>query len=145
MRPSLPSASLILDALSERHFGTKAEGTGLEPATPCGASDFESDSSPFGYPPRSNLAVARGADKVRRSVGWQLPGRGSVKVARLHAQIAEESREVFQSVDDEVNHALFILQAAVGNPGGTAASNAIESLPDFGANHEVGEARFVLD
>src|SRR5437764_15220767 len=33
-----------------------AEGTGLEPATPCGASDFESDSSPFGYPPGSNVA-----------------------------------------------------------------------------------------
>ena len=57
MRPSLPSASLILDALSERHFGTKAEGTGLEPATPCGASDFESDSSLFGYPPGSNVPV----------------------------------------------------------------------------------------
>src|SRR3954464_15308263 len=49
-----------------------AEGTGLEPATPCGASDFESDSSPFGYPPGSNVAVTSGADKVRRLAGQRL-------------------------------------------------------------------------
>jgi hypothetical protein len=42
----------------------KAEGTGLEPATPCGASDFESDSSPFGYPPGSNVAVSLALDKA---------------------------------------------------------------------------------
>jgi len=29
----------------------EAEGKGLEPSTPCGATDFESVSSPFGYPP----------------------------------------------------------------------------------------------
>ncbi len=29
----------------------RAEGKGLEPSTGCPASDFESDSSPFGYPP----------------------------------------------------------------------------------------------
>ncbi len=33
----------------------QAEGTGVEPATPCGASDFESDRSPFAYPPGIDL------------------------------------------------------------------------------------------
>lgn len=36
-------------------FPVTAEGTGVEPATPCGASDFESDRSPFAYPPRVYL------------------------------------------------------------------------------------------
>ena len=38
----------------------QAEGKGLEPSTPCGATDFESVSSPFGYPPEDVSTLSLG-------------------------------------------------------------------------------------
>ncbi len=46
----------VTEAISDSDL--QAEGTGFEPATPFGAPDFESGSSPFGYPPASFLIIA---------------------------------------------------------------------------------------
>jgi hypothetical protein len=54
----------------------QAEGTGLEPATPCGASDFESDSSPFGYPPDAMLPVSGDLLKARSRTNMSFLARG---------------------------------------------------------------------
>src|SRR5437868_6726263 len=54
-------------------FSKAAEGKGLEPSTPCGATDFESVSSPFGYPPGSvHIYPARAT--VASATG-RFPGR----------------------------------------------------------------------
>src|SRR5688572_4705377 len=52
-----------------------AEGKGLEPSTPCGATDFESVSSPFGYPPDMVLCTLSAAPRqVRRSTSQTASG-----------------------------------------------------------------------
>ena len=52
-------SQVAADAALTKRRSFQAEGTGLEPATGCPASDFESDSSPFGYPPGLILAASR--------------------------------------------------------------------------------------
>ncbi len=82
-----PVLSLRAEAAIEQRLRT-AEGTGLEPATPCGASDFESDSSPFGYPPKVILAqglTAARADHMSRRVSRN---HGCTATAALHSRTA---------------------------------------------------------
>lgn len=51
------SSQTVVDQQLASLAFTKAEGKGLEPSTPCGATDFESVSSPFGYPPGETIPI----------------------------------------------------------------------------------------
>ncbi len=77
-RRKCQSCKVVTTSASKR-----AEGKGLEPSTPCGATDFESVSSPFGYPPgeigslyisskrrREKTSPARTQQEVEHRIGW---------------------------------------------------------------------------
>lgn len=47
-------------------------------------------------------------------------------------------------MDDQVDDAFAVFQAAVGNPGWAGAGDFVVPLPDVGSNHQVDQARLIF-
>src|SRR5438046_2274434 len=88
-------------------------------------------------------AQARGSAAIELDFGK--PPAGLMKVPRLRLQLAQQVRQVVEAINDKMNHALLVLQAAVSDPGRAAAGDLVIVGPNLGANDEIRQPRFILN
>ena len=68
-----------------------------------------------------------------------------MKIPGFRADALEGGGEIFQALDEDVDDAFLILQAAVGDVGRGCSSDRVEAVPDVHFDDQVGDAGFVLD
>ena len=71
-------------------------------------------------------------------------GESSPEIARIRREVGQALRHVFETVDQDVDHLVFHLQAAVGDHGDGPAGHGAEALPDWHPHNQVHYPCLVL-
>jgi hypothetical protein len=69
----------------------------------------------------------------------------SVKIPRDMPQIGQLRRQILQSIDDQMSHAVLPLQEARGKESSGQAADAAITFPHMGPDNQIGGAGFIFE